>query len=165
MTPRLASLIGIAALATACAGPSTTGTSLPFITRTSTGPNSSAVTVRAADFRVLVAATGPTWVRLLTPTAPLGWPPPLQPGQFRTFAPTGGHLELEIGSIQVRITVTVAGRSGPAASLILSAAPSTLSFSSIQTTTADHGRATPTATALPPGVLPRQIILARFKDP
>jgi hypothetical protein len=105
--------------------------SKPVVVLASSGTGSATVSVRAAQFSVVVVPTAPCWVQV---TASSSIPPVfagiLQPGDEKVFDAVGGQLSMQIGAGGVTIQVQVHGQTVPGWSFRPSVAPSILNFAS-----------------------------------
>jgi hypothetical protein len=134
MRNRLAvGLIGLALLTAACATPASISAPSPTVTVTRSNTDTSAIAVRAENYRVVVTATGPSWVASPPPSGQTGilQADDLRAGESRTYLPANGKLTVQLGSVQVRVTVDVAGRTVSGGRLTPTVAPSTMNFSSV----------------------------------
>lgn len=134
MRRMVGALLGLAVLAAACTGPSAISAPRPLVSKTSGTANTAAVSVRASDYRVLVLATGPSWVASSYPSpiaGPSEMPGTIQADQSRSYSPIHGKLSLEVGSSEVKVEVQVHGRAVPGGRLFPQGVPYTLNFSSV----------------------------------
>ena len=101
------------------------------ITQTSSGPGSAAITVRASQYAVVVAAWQPCWVQAETP---LSFTPSfnqtLATGQSHTFDSGDGQLTLHLGASFVTIEVEVGNKVVPGWVFKPSSAPFVINFTS-----------------------------------
>jgi len=102
------------------------------VTLTSNGVAAASVTVRAADYSVVVAANGGScWVRATTPQAfaPV-FNQTLASGQNATIPAGGGQLTLDLGSSYALVAVQIDGKTAPGFLFKPSAAPYIMNFTS-----------------------------------
>ena len=110
---------------------SSSSSSSATVSQTDSGPGVSAVTVRAADFAVVVAASQPCWVSASTPQSfqPI-FQGTLQSGQTTTLDSANGQLTVQLGARQVALAVKIGGKLVPGWLFQPSSAPYTLNFTS-----------------------------------
>jgi Helix-turn-helix domain len=111
--------------------PSSSPTGPATVSQADTGPVSSTVTVRASNFRVVVAALQRCWVYVITPQAatPI-YQGVLQGGQVQTFDSANGQLSIQLGASQVALAVKVHDKLVPGWLFKPQSAPYTLNFAS-----------------------------------
>jgi len=104
---------------------------LQTITQTSSGPGSAAITVRAAQYAVVVGAWQPCWVQAESPQSftPL-FNQTLATGQSHTFDSADGQLTLHLGASFVTIEVEIANKVVPGWTFRPSSAPFVINFTS-----------------------------------
>ena len=101
------------------------------VTQTSISAAGAAVSVRAANFSVEIAATGKCWVRAITPQtfAPV-LDQTLQSGQSATVSSSNGQLTIDLGSSYALLAVKINGKTATGWLFKPPSAPFVLNFSS-----------------------------------
>ena len=111
--------------------PSTPSSGASTVSQADSSPASSTVTVRSANFHVVVAAIQPCWIYVSTPqgTTPI-FTGTLQAGQTSTFDSSGGQLGIQLGASQVVVAVKIGNKLVPGWLFRPAAAPYTVNFTS-----------------------------------
>jgi hypothetical protein len=92
-------------------------------------PAGTTVTMPTDGYQVVVSDLAPAWISV---SAPGGsgqlFSGVLQPGQVRTFTPSGGQLAVVFGGVHVKVTAQVDGKTVPNWSFVPTQAPTTVTF-------------------------------------
>lgn len=101
------------------------------VTQRSSSTDSASITVRSANYQVVVLAQQPCWVDATVPSSSTPvFENVLQAGQKQVLTPSGGQMSVQLGASGVVVGVQVGGKTVPGWLFVPSNAPFTLSFSS-----------------------------------
>lgn len=107
----------------------TAPSTLPVVQSAATGMATGTVTVRAAEYQVVVVTTSRVWVQVSTPAAATSvFAGVMGPGQTQTFTPAGGRMTVLLGASGAQVTVKVNGSTDPGWRFSPAVAPYTLTF-------------------------------------
>jgi hypothetical protein len=127
----------LAVLTAACSGsPSTNArspavTQPPAITAALYGVTSASIGVPAFSYQVQVFTTGPCWVQANSGSGQILFSGVVLPHEARTFKAADGKVSLQLGSVQVKVTVLIDGKIVPRWGYIPKSSPYTVSFASV----------------------------------
>ncbi len=123
-------LVSLTLLTAACSGPVATSAP-PRTVQTSFTSTVGTVGIPASDYRVVVTTSGPCWVASGYGTNPAFSGDLVPAGQSRTFSANNGKVSVQLGSVQVRVSVQIGGQRLPSWRYRPTAAPFTLRFASV----------------------------------
>lgn len=103
-----------------------------LVSSTSTGPSSEQMTVKAANYQVVVKALAPAWIEVSSPasSSPL-FENTLQTGEQQAFDSTNGALTVEFGGAQAISAVEIDGHAVANSLFKPPVVPFTLNFKSV----------------------------------
>jgi len=114
-------------------GPRTTPSAPPgansIVTTGAPGPNGVPITVRVADYTIVVATQAPCWVEATAPGTTAVFNKTLPAGVKQVLTPSGGQLSVQLGAAGVIVTVVVNGKQVPGWTFTPTSAPVALLFS------------------------------------
>ncbi len=127
----LGAVILLALLMAACSGPTAMSTRPARIVETSFSSTVGTIGVPASNYQVVVTTNGPSWVGTTHAANGAFSGDVLPAGRSRTFSAENGNLSVELGSIQVRVSVQTDGERVPSWRYTPTTAPFTLNFHSV----------------------------------
>jgi hypothetical protein len=116
---------------TASSPTTTVTTPSPRTVETSFSSTVGTVGVPASNYQVVVTASGPCWVQATDGTNAVLFSNVLPADQTRTFSAENGTLSVQLGSIQVRVSVQIDGKRVPSWRYTPRTSPFSLNFHSV----------------------------------
>jgi Domain of unknown function (DUF4115) len=125
-------LVLLALLAAACSGPSATSAQPPrAVVETSFSSTVGTIGVPASNYQVVVTTGGPCWVQVTHGTNAVFSGDVLPAGQTRTFSADNGKVSVQLGSVQVKVSVQIDGERVPSWRYTPTTSPFSLNFHSV----------------------------------